>query len=114
MVILDIRLRRGALPQLGDETQALVVLQPIKRLSPMTVLYRLLGFASNPDEGPRLQKMRMSIVTSPTPPGTLSLRRADRDEAEDLDPVGHAAGMDGHVIVGHGVLNHLVLISGVV
>ncbi len=49
VVMLDIRSRRGPLPQLGDETRLLVMLEKTKQLSPATALYRLLGLAFNPD-----------------------------------------------------------------
>jgi hypothetical protein len=52
IIEMEIRSRRGALPDLGDETHLKVALVEAKRVSESTVLYRSVGMASNFDPGP--------------------------------------------------------------
>jgi len=52
IIELEIRSQRGALPDLGEETHLKVALLKAKRVSDATVLYRLVGMASNFDPGP--------------------------------------------------------------
>jgi len=52
IIEMEIRSQRGALPDLGEETHLKVALLKAKRVSDATVLYRLVGMASNFDPGP--------------------------------------------------------------
>lgn len=54
-VLIEIRSRRGRLPMLEDESHLILALEEAKRVSPRTVLYRMVAFAFNP--GPDYQLM---------------------------------------------------------
>jgi hypothetical protein len=105
VVVLDIRSRRGPLPQLGSETHALVMLEQTKQLSPATALYRLLGFAFNPETEalPAIDEMAPPCSASCTTLGdttVLQIRYLDdfvdilRFEGSRLEKIGmyHARG----------------------
>ncbi|MEW6250279.1 MAG: hypothetical protein AB1716_06510 [Planctomycetota bacterium] len=66
VVMVDIRSRRGRLPQLGAETHMLLILQEAKRVSRTTALYRVLGLALNPEEG------QLPTVKDLTPPASAT------------------------------------------
>jgi len=54
VLLLDVELDRGSLPDMGDKTVLKAALVEAKRVSDTTVLYRLVGLLANPKPSERL------------------------------------------------------------
>jgi len=55
VVLMEIHSQRGELPELEDETHLLVALEPVRRLSDATTLYRSVDTLLNPGPEERLE-----------------------------------------------------------
>ncbi len=49
VIVMEIRSRRGKLAELGDETHLMLVFEEARRLTRMTVLYRMISMTFNPE-----------------------------------------------------------------
>jgi hypothetical protein len=64
IVELEIRSKRGSLPDLGDETHLKVALVKTKRVSDTTVLYRMVGLLLNPDAGETYSSDELALASA--------------------------------------------------